>query len=46
MAKTWIITGASSGGIGEGIARAVLAGGDNAVITARSLDKLQAIVDD
>ena len=46
MAKTWIITGASSGGIGEGIARAVLAGGDNAVITARSLDKLQAIVED
>ncbi len=46
MSKTWIITGASTGGIGEGIARAVLAGGDNAVITARSLDKLQAIVKD
>ena len=43
MSKTWIITGASAGGIGEGIARAVLAKGDNAVITARSLDKLQAI---
>ncbi len=46
MAKTWIITGASAGGIGEGIARAVLAKGDNAVITARSLSKLEAIAND
>jgi len=46
MAKTWIITGASAGGIGEGIARAVLAGGDNAVITARNTDKLADIVKD
>ena len=30
MNKTWIITGASVSGIGEGIARAVLAHGDNA----------------
>ena len=43
MGKTWIITGASTGGIGEGIARAVLAKGDNAVITARSLSKLEEI---
>ena len=36
MAKTWIITGCSAGGIGEGIARAVLEHGDNAVVTART----------
>ena len=46
MGKTWIITGASAGGIGEGIARAVLAKGDNAVITARSLSKLEGIAQD
>ncbi len=46
MAKTWIITGASAGGIGEGIARAVLSHGDNAVITARSLSKLEGIAKD
>ena len=46
MAKTWLITGCSAGGIGEGIARAVLEAGENAVITARSTDKLQGIVDD
>ena len=44
--KTWLITGASAGGIGEGIARAVLSHGDNAVITARSLEKLEAIAKD
>ena len=44
--KTWIITGASAGGIGEGIARAVLSHGDNAVITARSLSKLEGIAKD
>ena len=43
--KTWIITGASAGGIGEGIARAVLSNGDNAVITARSMEKLEAILE-
>ena len=46
MSKTWIITGASAGGIGEGIARAVLSNGDNAVITARSLSKLEPIAKD
>ena len=46
MAKTWIITGASAGGIGEGIARAVLSHGDNAVITARSLSKMESIAKD
>ena len=46
MSKTWIITGASAGGIGEGIARAVLANGDNAVITARSMAKLEAVSKD
>ncbi len=46
MTRTWFITGASAGGIGEGIARAVLSRGDNAVITARSLDKLEGIAKD
>lgn len=46
MSKTWIVTGASVGGIGEGIARAILEKGDNAVITARSLGKLEAIAKD
>ena len=46
MKRTWIITGASAGGIGEGIARAVLSHGDNAVITARSLEKLEAVARD
>ena len=30
MAKTWIVTGCSAGGIGEGIARAVLEPSDGA----------------
>ena len=46
MAKTWIITGCSAGGIGEGIARAVLESGNNAVVTARTIAKVQGIVDD
>ncbi len=46
MAKTWIITGCSAGGIGEGIARAVLEGGDNAVVTARTAEKVEGIVAD
>ena len=46
MAKTWIITGCSEGGIGEGIARAVLEHGDNAVVTARTAQKVQGIVND
>lgn len=40
--KTWLITGCSSG-IGKGIARAVLEQGDNAVVTARSVEKLQEL---
>ena len=46
MTKTWIITGCSEGGIGEGIARAVLEHGDNAVVTARSTQKVEGIVAD
>ena len=42
--RTWLITGCSEGGIGAGIAKAVLARGYNAVVTARSLDKVQSIV--
>lgn len=40
--KTWLITGASSG-FGKALAEAVVAHGDNAVITARRLDQLQEI---
>lgn len=39
--KTRLITGCSSG-IGQGIARAVLEKGDNAVITARDASKLSS----
>ena len=46
MAKVWLITGGSVGGIGEGIARAALAHGDRAVITARSMSKLEPIARD
>ena len=45
MRKTWLITGCSEGGIGAGIAKAVLARGYNAVVTARSTDKVRAIVE-
>ena len=41
---TWFITGASSG-LGAALANAVLDHGDNAVITARNTDNLQALVD-
>lgn len=44
MKKTWLITGCSSG-IGKGIAKAVLAKGDNAVVTARNIGKVADIVD-
>ena len=44
MAKTWLITGCSAGGIGAGIAKAVLARGYNAVVTARNTDKVKDIV--
>lgn len=41
--KTWFITGSSSG-IGRGIAMAALEKGDNAVVMARNVEKLQDIV--
>lgn len=40
--KVWLITGASSG-FGKALAEAVIGNGDSAVITARRLDRLQAI---
>ncbi len=43
--KTWLITGCSSG-IGEGIAKAVLKKGDQAVVTARNPEKLADLVKD
>lgn len=46
MAKTWLITGCSEGGIGAGIAKAVLRRGYNAVVTARSTAKVESIVRD
>ena len=46
MNKTWQITGCSEGGIGAGIARAVLRRGYNAVVTARSVSKVESIVKD
>ena len=42
--KTWLITGCSEGGIGAGIAKAVLKRGYNAVVTARSTTKVESIV--
>ncbi|MFI2564080.1 oxidoreductase [Paenarthrobacter sp. NPDC018779] len=39
---TWLITGCSTG-LGRALARAVLAQGDNAVVTARSTDPLQEL---
>lgn len=42
--KTWLITGCSSG-IGKSIAKAVLEKGDNAVITARSKDRLKELTE-
>jgi NAD(P)-dependent dehydrogenase (short-subunit alcohol dehydrogenase family) len=41
MAKTWFITGASSG-LGEALSKAVLASGDNAVATFRKLEQSEA----
>lgn len=41
--KNWLITGCSSG-IGKSIAKAVLEGGDNAIVTARSIGKLDDLV--
>lgn len=42
--KTWLITGCSEGGLGAGIARAVLKHGDNVVVTARNLAKVQSVI--
>ena len=42
--KVWLITGASSG-FGKALAEAVIANGDIAVVTARRLDRLQAIAE-
>ena len=41
MSKVWFITGCSEGGIGAGIAKAVLKNGYQAVITARSTKKIE-----
>lgn len=41
--KTWLITGCSSG-IGEGIAKAVLEKGDQAIVTARKTEALAKLV--
>ena len=38
--RTWLITGCSTG-IGRGIAKAVLNSGDQAVVTARNISKIQ-----
>ena len=46
MKQTWLITGCSEGGIGAGIARAVLRRGYNAVVTARDTAKVESIVKD
>ena len=46
MSKVWFITGCSEGGIGAGIARGVLSRGYNAIVTARSLSKIEGIVAD
>lgn len=41
---TWLITGCSTG-LGRALAEAVLAHGDNAVVTARDVSKVQDLVD-
>ncbi|NIF18227.1 oxidoreductase [Pantoea sp. Cy-639] len=40
--KVWLITGASSG-LGKALAEAVIARGDHVAVTARRLDRLQAL---
>lgn len=42
--KTWLITGCSSG-LGRSLAKAVLEKGDNAVVTARNIDKVKDIIE-
>lgn len=46
MTKTWFITGCSEGGIGAGLAKAVLQRGYQCVVTARSYAKIENIVKD
>ena len=41
--KTWLITGCSSG-IGRGIAKAVLESGNQAIVSARKIEKVQDLV--
>ena len=43
--RTWFVTGCSAGGIGAGIAKCVLAHGDNCVVTARSPEKVREITE-
>lgn len=43
MTKTWLVTGGSRG-LGRALAEAVLAGGDNLVVTARRPEQLQDLV--
>jgi NAD(P)-dependent dehydrogenase (short-subunit alcohol dehydrogenase family) len=43
MSKVWFVTGASSG-IGAGVVRAALEGGDRVVATARNLEKLRKVL--
>lgn len=44
MAKTWLITGCSEGGIGAAIARAALKAGNKVAVTARDLSKISTII--
>lgn len=44
MAKTWLITGCSSG-FGRILAEAVLARGDNVVVTARDVSTIADLVE-
>lgn len=46
MARTWLITGCSEGGIGAAIARTVLEAGDHVAVTARNKEKVKNIVKD
>lgn len=46
MNRVWLITGCSKGGIGEGIARGVLAKGDKCAVTARNTDRVKEIAED
>lgn len=46
MAKTWLITGCSEGGLGAAFARAALEAGDNVAVTARNTDKVRNVTKD